>query len=52
MTFTEEASKECAKIHANHQLSKITSKIAQEIDKAKEERVEIDERLRILEDKA
>lgn len=48
--FTEEMSNDLARIHADHQQSKIAMRIAEEIDKVKGEHAEIKERLANLEE--
>ena len=51
MNFAEDISQELDKIHANHQLRKITTAIADEIDMIKAEQTEIKERLFEIEEK-
>ena len=49
--MTEKIRKELAKVHANHQLSKITTLIADELDERKVVEEELKERVATLEEK-
>ncbi len=51
MNFTQDLTHNLDKIHADHQLRKITTRIAREIDDIRGEHTEIKERLTTMEEK-